>query len=183
MDGIGLRNVREGNAVALANKPNLDMLMQKYPHTQLLASEEAVGLPKGQMGNSEVGHLNIGAGRIVYTGLSLINKELSSGDFYKNKAFLAAIEHAKKHNSKLHIMGLASFGGVHSNLEHILGLFKLTKEQQVATIFHAFGDGRDVPPKTLANDFKNIIGPALKANDIKLGIISGRYYAMDRDKR
>jgi 2,3-bisphosphoglycerate-independent phosphoglycerate mutase len=128
MDGIGLRNVREGNAVALANKPNLDMLMQKYPHTQLLASEEAVGLPRGQMGNSEVGHLNIGAGRIVYTGLSLISKDLQKGTFYNNTAFLAAINHAKKNQSKLHIMGLASFGGVHSNLEHILALFKLAHD-------------------------------------------------------
>jgi 2,3-bisphosphoglycerate-independent phosphoglycerate mutase len=183
MDGIGLRNVRAGNAVALANKPNLDMLMQKYPHTHLLASEEAVGLPKGQMGNSEVGHLNIGAGRIVYTGLSLINKDLKTGDFYKNKAFLQAIDYAKKNHSKLHIMGLASFGGVHSNLEHILALFKLTHDYQVETIFHAFGDGRDVPPQTLLNDFQQTILPALKINNIKLGMISGRYYAMDRDKR
>ena len=183
MDGIGLRNVREGNAVALAHKPNLDMLMDKYPHTSLLASEEAVGLPKGQMGNSEVGHLNIGAGRIVYTGLSLINKELQSGAFYKNPAFLAAIAHVKKYQSKLHIMGLASFGGVHSNLEHILALFKLTSEKQVPTVFHAFGDGRDVPPKTLENDFKQTIIPSLKASHVKLGMIAGRYYAMDRDMR
>jgi 2,3-bisphosphoglycerate-independent phosphoglycerate mutase len=183
MDGIGLRKVRDGNAVALARKPNLDMLMQTYPHTQLLASEEAVGLPKGQMGNSEVGHLNIGAGRIVYTGLSLINKDLQTQSFFKNKAFLAAIDHVKKHHSKLHIMGLASFGGVHSNLTHILGLFKLANTKQVSTVFHAFGDGRDVPPKTLLTDFKNTIMPAMHANNIKLGIISGRYYAMDRDKR
>ncbi|MDR0674680.1 MAG: 2,3-bisphosphoglycerate-independent phosphoglycerate mutase [Mycoplasmataceae bacterium] len=183
MDGIGLRNVREGNAVALANKPNLDMLMQKYPHTQLLASEEAVGLPRGQMGNSEVGHLNIGAGRIVYTGLSLISKDLQKGTFYNNTAFLAAINHAKKNQSKLHIMGLASFGGVHSNLEHILALFKLAHDWQVETVFHAFGDGRDVPPKTLLNDFIQTISPALQNNSIKLGVIAGRYYAMDRDKR
>lgn len=183
MDGIGLRSTRSGNAVALANKPNIDMLMQKYAHTQLLASEEAVGLPKGQMGNSEVGHLNIGAGRIVYTGLSLINKSLQEGTFYSNKAFLAAITHVQKHRSKLHIMGLASFGGVHSNLEHILALFKLAKDHNIDTIFHAFGDGRDVPPKTLLTDFQNTILPALQANNIKLGVIAGRYYAMDRDKR
>ncbi|MDR0739317.1 MAG: 2,3-bisphosphoglycerate-independent phosphoglycerate mutase [Mycoplasmataceae bacterium] len=183
MDGVGIRKVREGNAVALAKKPNLDMLIDKYPHTQLLASEEAVGLPKGQMGNSEVGHLNIGAGRIVYTGLSLINKDLQTGNFYQNKAFLAAIEHVKKHNSKLHIMGLASFGGVHANLNHTIGIFKIASENKINTIFHAFGDGRDVPPKTLLDDFKTAILPALKSCNIKLGVIAGRYYAMDRDKR
>ncbi|MDR2369614.1 MAG: 2,3-bisphosphoglycerate-independent phosphoglycerate mutase [Mycoplasmataceae bacterium] len=183
MDGIGLRDVTKGNAVALAHKPNLDMLMQKYPHTKLLASEAAVGLPKGQMGNSEVGHLNIGAGRIVYTGLSLINQDLQTGAFYQNQAFLAAVNHVKKYHGKLHIMGLASFGGVHSNLEHILALFKLSHHQQVPTVFHAFGDGRDVPPQTLRHDFEQTIIPALKTYNVKLGMISGRYYAMDRDQR
>jgi 2,3-bisphosphoglycerate-independent phosphoglycerate mutase len=157
--------------------------MKKYPYTKLLASEEAVGLPKGQMGNSEVGHLNIGAGRIVYTGLSLINQDLKTGNFYKNQAFLAAINYAKQNNSKLHIMGLASFGGVHSNLEHIMSIFKIAREHNANCVFHAFGDGRDVPPRTLLNDFQKTILPALEQNNIKLGVISGRYYAMDRDKR
>jgi 2,3-bisphosphoglycerate-independent phosphoglycerate mutase len=115
MDGVGVREETHGNAFALANKPNLDYLFKTYPNTTLLASEEAVGLPHGQMGNSEVGHLNIGAGRIVYTGLSLINKEISDGTFFKNVAFLNAIDHALKNNSKLHIIGLCSHGGVHSS--------------------------------------------------------------------
>jgi 2,3-bisphosphoglycerate-independent phosphoglycerate mutase len=159
------------------------MLWNKYPHTTLLASEEAVGLPIGQMGNSEVGHLNIGAGRIVYTGLSLINKDLKDGGFYHNDAFLKAINHAKQNKSKLHIMGLTSFGGVHSNLEHIIGLLKLGYENNVPVVLHAFGDGRDVPPMTLKNDFTKAILPAIKQYQAKLGVISGRYYAMDRDKR
>lgn len=183
MDGVGIRSIQQGNAVALAHKPNLDAWMKKYPYTKLLASEEAVGLPKGQMGNSEVGHLNIGAGRIVYTGLSLINQDLKTGNFYKNQAFLAAINYAKQNNSKLHIMGLASFGGVHSNLEHIMSIFKIAREHNANCVFHAFGDGRDVPPRTLLNDFQKTILPALEQNNIKLGVISGRYYAMDRDKR
>ncbi|MDR3257626.1 MAG: 2,3-bisphosphoglycerate-independent phosphoglycerate mutase, partial [Mycoplasmataceae bacterium] len=183
MDGVGWRNHKQGNAVALANKPNIDMLWNKYPHTTLLASEEAVGLPIGQMGNSEVGHLNIGAGRIVYTGLSLINKDLKDGGFYHNDAFLKAINHAKQNKSKLHIMGLTSFGGVHSNLEHIIGLLKLGYENNVPVVLHAFGDGRDVPPMTLKNDFTKAILPAIKQYQAKLGVISGRYYAMDRDKR
>jgi 2,3-bisphosphoglycerate-independent phosphoglycerate mutase len=142
-----------------------------------------VGLPKGQMGNSEVGHLNIGAGRIVYTGLSLINKDLQDGHFYQNDGFLKAIEHAKTNKSKLHIMGLTSFGGVHSNLEHIIALLKLGHEHNIPVVLHAFGDGRDVPPMTLGNDFLKTILPAVEKYHAKIGMISGRYYAMDRDKR
>jgi 2,3-bisphosphoglycerate-independent phosphoglycerate mutase len=182
MDGIGLNSQTKGNAVALAKKPNLDALMAQYPHTQLLASEEGVGLPKGQMGNSEVGHLNIGAGRIVYTGLSLINNDLETGNFYKNSNFLAAIDYVKKHNSKLHILGLTSHGGVHSNLEHIEALMKLGHNANVPTILHCFGDGRDVDPHSLLKDFDEIL-PLAKQYQTKIGSISGRYYAMDRDKR
>jgi 2,3-bisphosphoglycerate-independent phosphoglycerate mutase len=182
MDGIGLRTTKDGNAVALAKKPNLDMLLKKYSHVELLASEEAVGLPKGQMGNSEVGHLNIGAGRIVYTGLSLINKDLETGEFYKNKAFLTAIDYVKKNNSKLHIMGLSSHGGVHSNLEHIIALMKLAYEHKIPTVLHCFGDGRDVDPHSLLEDFKEFL-PLAKQYNVKIGCVSGRYYAMDRDKR
>jgi 2,3-bisphosphoglycerate-independent phosphoglycerate mutase len=134
------------------------------------------------MGNSEVGHLNIGAGRIVYTGLSLINKELQDSHFYKNEAFLKAINYTKQHKSKLHIMGLCSHGGVHSNLEHILALIKLAHNNNIPCVLHVFGDGRDVEPKTLINDIKEIES-CIKENNAKIGMISGRYYSMDRDKR
>ncbi|MDR2823188.1 MAG: 2,3-bisphosphoglycerate-independent phosphoglycerate mutase [Mycoplasmataceae bacterium] len=182
MDGVGLRADTFGNAVAQAHKPTLDMLMQKYPHAQLQASEAAVGLPKGQMGNSEVGHLNIGAGRVIYTGLSLINKDLDTGDFYKNQAFLAAIQHAKKNHGRLHIMGLCSNGGVHSNIEHIYALLKLSHIHDVKTVVHCFGDGRDVDPRALLQDIKPLL-KVIKENNAILGTIAGRYYAMDRDKR
>ncbi len=182
MDGYGLNNKKENNAVALANKPNIDKLLSLYPHTTLNASEEYVGLPKGQMGNSEVGHLNIGAGRVVYTGLSLINKELEDGKFFENVAFKKAIEHVKQNNSKLHILGLCSNGGVHSNLSHILALIELAKKNDVQPILHCFADGRDVDPKSLINDLPKIIDKLNECNG-KLATISGRYYAMDRDKR
>lgn len=182
MDGIGLNPKLENNAVALAKTPTLDELIKNYPYTTLHASEEWVGLPKGQMGNSEVGHLNIGAGRIVYTGLSLINKDLEDGKFFKNKALLAAISYAKKHESKFHIMGLCSYGGVHSSLNHILALIELAAKHKVQPILHCFTDGRDVNPKSFINDLPIIIGKLKECNG-KLASISGRYYAMDRDKR
>ncbi len=182
MDGVGLNSEKKDNAVAMAKTPNLDNLIKKYPYTTLNASGEFVGLPKGQMGNSEVGHLNIGAGRVVYTGLSLINNDLEKGKFYENKGFLAAIKHAKKHNSKLHILGLCSDGGVHSTLSHILALIDLAARNNVTPILHCFTDGRDVAPKTFINDLPAIISK-LNACNGKLATISGRYYAMDRDKR
>lgn len=182
LDGVGIRANTDGNAVALAKKPTFDWMLNNFPHTLLLASEQAVGLPKGQMGNSEVGHLNIGAGRIVYTGLSLINRAIELG-FDKVDAFMQAINKAKQNKSTLHVMGLCSFGGVHSNLEHILALVKLAHDMQVRCVLHCFGDGRDVPPQTLLTDMQQTILPTIKKYNCKIGMISGRYYAMDRDQR
>jgi 2,3-bisphosphoglycerate-independent phosphoglycerate mutase len=181
MDGIGINDNHHGNAVHHAKKPNLTHLFNTYPHTTLEASGISVGLPENQMGNSEVGHLNIGAGRIVYTGLSLINKELENGMFYKNDAFLSAINHARKNNGKIHIIGLVSKGGVHSSYEHLLGLIKLIKNSSIEAALHIFSDGRDVQQQSLISDLTDLL-PKLEEAKIKLGSISGRYYAMDRDK-
>jgi 2,3-bisphosphoglycerate-independent phosphoglycerate mutase len=181
MDGVGISPKTRGNAVFSAIKPNLDKLLAKYPNTVLEASGKAVGLPQNQMGNSEVGHLNIGAGRIVYTGLSIINNELENGQFYTNDAFAKAIAHVKSNNSKLHVMGLVSHGGVHSSFEHIVGLIKLAHKNNIKSIIHIFSDGRDVAPESIINDL-NELTPILKENNAVIGTISGRYYAMDRDK-
>lgn len=184
LDGYGLTERIDGNAVKLANTPNLDDLMAMYPTTTLKASGIAVGLPEGQMGNSEVGHLNIGAGRTVYQSLTLINKAVEDGTFYKNEKFLKAITHAKENNSKLHIWGLLSNGGVHSSNEHIYALLKLAKDQGLEKVYvHAFLDGRDVAPDSGADFVQELQD---KINEIGVGqiaVVSGRYYAMDRDKR
>ena len=184
LDGYGLTDRVDGNAVKLANTPNLDDLMAMYPTTTLKACGNAVGLPEGQMGNSEVGHLNIGAGRIVYQSLTLINKAVEDGTFFTNEAFLKAIQHAKDNNSKLHIWGLLSNGGVHSSNEHIYALLELAKDQGLEKVYvHAFLDGRDVAPDSGADFVQELQD---KMNEIGVGqiaSISGRYYAMDRDKR
>ena len=184
LDGYGLTDRVDGNAVKLANTPNLDDLMAMYPTTTLKACGNAVGLPEGQMGNSEVGHLNIGAGRIVYQSLTLINKAVEDGTFFTNEAFLKAIQHAKDNDSKLHIWGLLSNGGVHSSNEHIYALLKLAKDQGLEKVYvHAFLDGRDVAPDSGADFVQELQD---KMNEIGVGqiaSISGRYYAMDRDKR
>ena len=135
LDGYGLTDRVDGNAVKLANTPNLDDLMAMYPTTTIQACGNAVGLPEGQMGNSEVGHLNIGAGRVVYQSLTLINKAVKEGTFYENESFLKAIQHAKDNNSKLHIWGLLSNGGVHSSTEHIYALLKLAKQQGLEKVY------------------------------------------------
>lgn len=129
MDGFGLRDTVEGNAVAQANKPNYDRYLQQYPHTTLTASGEAVGLPEGQMGNSEVGHLNIGAGRIVYQDLTRISKSIREGEFYDNETLVKAVQHAKKNNTKLHLYGLLSDGGVHSHISHLFAMLDLAKKK------------------------------------------------------
>ena len=184
LDGYGLTDRVDGNAVKLANTPNLDDLMAMYPTTRIQASGNAVGLPEGQMGNSEVGHLNIGAGRVVYQSLTLINKAVKEGTFYENESFLKAIQHAKDNNSKLHIWGLLSNGGVHSSTEHIYALLKLAKQQGLEKVYvHAFLDGRDVAPDSGCDFVKEL---QEQINEIGVGAIasiSGRYYAMDRDKR
>jgi 2,3-bisphosphoglycerate-independent phosphoglycerate mutase len=184
MDGFGLNPDTRGNAVAAANKPNFDRLWSSYPHTSLGSSGLAVGLPEGQMGNSEVGHLNFGAGRVVYQEVTRIDKEIKEGNFFKNKAFLEQIHSVKSRGGKLHLMGLASDGLVHSSLEHLYALLTLCKEHNLQdVIIHAFLDGRDTSPTDGLKYLDNIIS---KTNEIgvgRLGTIIGRYYAMDRDKR
>ncbi len=182
LDGYGLRNEEKGNAVIQANNPTFNMLWNNYPHCKLEASGTSVGLPEGQMGNSEVGHMNIGAGRIVYQPLELINKSIKDKSFFENKIILSAINHAKNNNSKLHIMGLISDGGVHSHINHLFALLDMCKEQNVEKLYlHLFTDGRDVSP-TSAYEYISKLENKLK--ELNLGIIStigGRYYGMDRD--
>lgn len=184
LDGFAFRNETFGNAVAQANKPNFDRFWNKFPHSTLTAAGEAVGLPDGQMGNSEVGHLNIGAGRIVYQSLTRLNKSIREGDFFTNKAFLDAIAHAKAHQSKLHIMGLLSDGGVHSHYEHMFALLKLAKQQGLDEVFvHGFLDGRDVGPTTALGYIEETEKQMKEIGVGQFASIHGRYYAMDRDKR
>ncbi|HEY4531928.1 MAG TPA: 2,3-bisphosphoglycerate-independent phosphoglycerate mutase [Kurthia sp.] len=184
LDGFGCREEVFGNAVAQANKPNFDRYFAQFPHTQILASGEEVGLPAGQMGNSEVGHLNIGAGRIVYQSLTRIGKAIKDGDFFENEALLKAINHAKQNNSKLHLLGLLSDGGVHSHYEHLFALLKLAKNHGLSEVYvHGFLDGRDVGPKT-ATGYINETERQMKEIGVgEFATISGRYFAMDRDKR
>lgn len=184
LDGWGYREAREGNAILAARTPNLDHLKEEYPWCFLEASGEAVGLPEGQMGNSEVGHLNIGAGRIVYQDLTRINLSIRKGDFFKNPAFLSAISNAKANNSSLHLMGLVSYGGVHSYMTHIYALIKLAQQKGLKKVYiHVFLDGRDVPPKAALKDIKELDAFCKENGSAKIATVSGRYYAMDRDKR
>ncbi|BDF59418.1 2,3-bisphosphoglycerate-independent phosphoglycerate mutase [Christensenellaceae bacterium] len=185
MDGFGLTACNAGNAICAEGTPNLNKLMSEYPHTQLGASGMSVGLPDGQMGNSEVGHLNIGAGRIVYQELTRITKSIADGDFFSKKEFLDAVENVKKHGGALHLIGLISNGGVHSHQEHLYALLKLAKENGIGdkTFIHCLMDGRDVPP----DSGKGFIGQLeAKIKEIgagKIATVMGRYYAMDRDNR
>ena len=182
LDGFGLREETKGNAVKLAEKPNFDYLWNKYPHSTLVASGEQVGLPHGQMGNSEVGHMNIGAGRLVYQPQELINASIRSKEFYNNEEILKVINHTKKENSKLHIMGLLSDGGVHSHIDHLLAILDMCKQNEVTELYlHIFTDGRDVDPHS-AYSYINKVTAKLKEIGIgSIASISGRYYAMDRD--
>ncbi|MCM8711815.1 2,3-bisphosphoglycerate-independent phosphoglycerate mutase [Clostridium sp. SYSU_GA19001] len=184
LDGFGISDKVDGNAVAAANKPNFDKYYEEYPHTQLGASGMDVGLPRGQMGNSEVGHLNIGAGRIIYQELTRITKAIEDGDFFEKKEFNEAIEKALKTNNSLHLLGLLSDGGVHSHIDHLKALIKLAKEKGIKKVYiHAFLDGRDVQPGS-AKDFLADLENYMKEIGCgKIATISGRYYAMDRDKR
>ena len=176
MDGYGLAPASPSNSVSLAKKPFLDNLFQEYPNNVLQASGEYVGLPDGQMGNSEVGHLNLGAGRIVYQSLTRINVAIKDGSFFKNKAFLDAIKHAKKHHSKLHIFGLVSDGGVHAYPTHIKALHDLAISEGITPYLHAFMDGRDTPQTSGLGFLKDLMD-----HGMKVATVSGRYYAMDRD--
>lgn len=184
LDGFGLRDEVNGNAIAQAKKPNFDRYWSEFPHTQLGASGLSVGLPDGQMGNSEVGHLNIGAGRIVYQELTRVTKSIEEGTFFQNEVFLNAIKHVKEKNKKLHLYGLVSDGGVHSHIDHLFALLELAKKEEVKQVFvHAFLDGRDVAPDSAIEYIRQL---QEKMNELGVGqiaTIQGRYYAMDRDKR
>ncbi|MGI6538524.1 MAG: 2,3-bisphosphoglycerate-independent phosphoglycerate mutase [Caldicoprobacterales bacterium] len=184
MDGFGLSNNKNSNAVETAKKPNFDRLWASYPSVAINASGMDVGLPDGQMGNSEVGHLNIGAGRIVYQDFTRISKAIADGSFFENKAFLEAIAHVKQHSSKLHYVGLVSEGGVHSHIEHLYALVELAKKQGVSQVYiHAFMDGRDVPPSSGKATLEVLDSRLKEMKYGKVATVSGRYYAMDRDKR
>jgi len=184
MDGMAVAPKGPGNAYDLANTPNLDQLRSMYPMSYLNASGLEVGLPKGQMGNSEVGHLNIGAGRVVYQSLSLINKAIDDHSFYDNQEFLKAIEYAKTNNSALHLMGLVSDGGVHSHIDHLKGLLHLAKYHGLEKVYvHAFLDGRDTLRDSGITFIKDLLDYMDKSGIGQLADLSGRYYAMDRDKR
>lgn len=184
LDGFGLRHESYGNAVAQASKPNFDRYWADYPNATLTASGEAVGLPDGQMGNSEVGHLNIGAGRIVYQNLTRIHKSIRDGEFFVEPKLLGAIEHVKQTGGKLHLMGLLSDGGVHSHYSHLFALLKLAKSQGLQDVFvHGFLDGRDVGPRTAVGYVEEAEKQMKEIGVGKFASISGRYYAMDRDRR
>lgn len=182
LDGYGLREEDHGNAVNLADNKIFNKLWEKYPHTTLIASGEEVGLPRGQMGNSEVGHMNIGAGRVIYQPLERINKSIEDKTFFQNKEILEVMKHIKENNSKLHIMGLISDGGVHSHTKHLMALLEMCQKEQIKNIYlHLFTDGRDVSPTSSYTYIKKV---EEKLKELHLGSIatlSGRYYAMDRD--
>ncbi len=182
LDGYGIGQNNEKNAIFMSSKPNIDMLIEKYPSSVLEASGKYVGLPEGQIGNSEVGHLTIGAGRVVYTGLSRINKAIEDNELKNNKALLDAIDHANKNNSKIHIIGLTSPGGVHSHENHILELIKICCSFTKNVVVHSITDGRDVSPKSCLESINKLLNTCNETG-AKLATISGRFYAMDRDKR
>ncbi len=184
LDGFGINTEEKGNSIKLANTPNIDKLMATCPTTQVYTSGLHVGLPEGQMGNSEVGHTNIGAGRVVYQELTRITKSIEDGDFFSIKEFNDAIENCKKYNSKLHIMGLVSDGGVHSHIRHLYGLLEFAKRKGFEDVFvHCFMDGRDTPPASGEMYISKLKEKMQEKGIGKIATISGRYYAMDRDKR
>ncbi|MCZ7568553.1 MAG: 2,3-bisphosphoglycerate-independent phosphoglycerate mutase [Ardenticatenaceae bacterium] len=185
LDGWGIAPPGPGNAVTLAETPIFDQLWARYPHTQLLASGEAVGLPEGQIGNSEVGHLNLGAGRIVSQNLSFINRLIREREFFANDVLLEALANVQQAaGASLHLMGLVSSGGVHSDLSHLIALLQLASEHAVRPVFvHAFLDGRDVGPKSAETFLEELQQEMINLNIGSVATVSGRYYAMDRDKR
>ena len=184
LDGFGINENEKANAVKLANTPNIDKLMKICPTTKIYTSGLNVGLPDGQMGNSEVGHTNIGAGRIVYQELTRITKSIEDGDFFSNPELVESIENCKKHNSKLHILGLLSDGGVHSHIRHLFAVLELAKRKDFEDVYvHCFMDGRDTPP-TSGESYIIKLEEKMKEKGVgKIASISGRFYAMDRDKR
>ena len=184
MDGFGIAAPTAGNAIAQANTPNLDKLFSDYPCSQLFASGLDVGLPEGQMGNSEVGHTNIGAGRVVFQILPKISQEIRTGKFFENPVYIKAIEDAKANGKALHVMGLLSTGGVHSHLEHIFAMLDMAKQRGVEKVFvHCFLDGRDVPPKSGAGFVAQLQEKCQALGNARIATIQGRFWGMDRDKR
>jgi 2,3-bisphosphoglycerate-independent phosphoglycerate mutase len=186
LDGFGLSQDTRANAVALARKPNFDRLWNSCPHTQMIASGEDVGLPAGVMGNSEVGHLNIGAGRIVFQDSSLIDNSVATGDFFSNEVFLRAIAHAQKNGSRLHLMGLTSDGNVHASEGHYFALLQLAARHGLKgdkVVVHAFTDGRDTPPQSGRAFIARLLEQMVATGTGCIGSVIGRYYAMDRDTR
>ena len=184
LDGWGIGKEYDGNCIYLANTPNMDLINKKFPNTKIKASGEYVGLPKGQMGNSEVGHLTIGSGRVIYQDLSRINKEIENGEFKENTVLKAGLKNVKDKNSSLHLMGLVSFGGVHSHINHLIEIVKVAKDYGIDKIYiHAFLDGRDVPTDSGIKDIAFLEEQLKEIGAGKIISVSGRYYAMDRDKR
>ncbi len=184
MDGFGLRHETEGNAVAAAATPRLEQFFQEFAHTELSASGLDVGLPAGQMGNSEVGHTNIGAGRVVFQDLPRISKAIDDGSFFENPAYVRAMDACREHNSSLHLIGLLSDGGVHSHLEHLFALMKMARDRGLEKVYiHAFLDGRDVSPTSGADFVARTVEKCRELGVGKIATVMGRFYAMDRDKR
>lgn len=184
LDGWGINSRKEGNAIALAKTPVYDSLLREFPHTILDASGESVGLPDGQMGNSEVGHLNIGAGRVVYQDLTLINKAIRDGEFQKNSVLVECLRRVKAASGRLHLMGLLSDGGVHSHIDHLFALLDMAVKEGLKDVYiHAFLDGRDTPPQSGTGYLKSLQGYLKKSGTGRIATVSGRYYAMDRDNR
>ena len=184
MDGVGLNDEEKGNAFKLANTPNIDKYISKYPNTYVATSGMAVGLPEGQMGNSEVGHTNIGAGRIVYQELTRITKEINQGKFFENSELKNAMDNAKKEGKALHIVGLLSDGGVHSHIDHLFALLKMAKNNGLENVYvHAILDGRDTPPTSAIEYVKELEEKMKEIGIGKIATLTGRYYAMDRDNR
>lgn len=183
LDGFGVGKDDDFNAVKKADKPNIDRLFSENPSSELDGSGLAVGLPEGQMGNSEVGHMNIGAGRVVYQDLTKIDKSIADGDFFTNPVLLEVSEKTKKCGGKLHLMGLVSPGGVHSSMEHLRALLEFGKKEGLEVVLHCFLDGRDTPPRSAVNYIRDL-EKDMKDNGLgKIGTVSGRFYAMDRDNR
>ena len=184
LDGFGINENEEETPVKMANIPNINEIMKQYPNTIIHTSGLDVGLPEGQMGNSEVGHTNIGAGRIIYQELTRITKSIEDGDFFSNQELVAAIDNCKKNNSKLHILGLLSDGGIHSHIRHLVAILELAKRKDFEDVYvHCFLDGRDTPPAS-ADTYITFLEEKMKEKGIgKIATIAGRFYAMDRDKR
>ncbi len=184
LDGFGIAPISKGNAIAQARTPNLDKLISVYPSTTLLASGEAVGLPWAELGNSEVGHLNIGAGKVMHQSLPLINKSIGDGTFFSNEGFVAAVNHVKKHDSNLHIMGLLSNSGIHGQLDHLLALLEFCQKHEISKVYlHPILDGRDSPQDSAADYLKRLQDKMIATGVGKIASLSGRFYAMDRDNR